>query len=190
MTGTLFNPWMGHGAIVALALVSFGVMRVAYIAPRERMLDAMRAEERQLAAHVSDLEDGMREMQAWARLHPGQKLLLTGARRLPPASDMVPAFLKAMVPIADRHRITTTAIEPTAAVSETTVTDAVGTSRPCRMTELDLRIRARYRDLGEYLAELETMDQLVAVRPVTLHYEVASYPELAADLAVRLYGTP
>ena len=190
MNRALSNPWIGHGALIALVLLAAGALRVAYVEPRLKQLSTLRADERRLAAQITDLKSGIDEMEAWARLHPGQDRRWTGARRLPPASDMVPAFLKATVPIASRSGVTTTAVEPAGEASDVTVNDAAGKSTPCRIAELQLKVRGRYRDLGEYVQGLETMDQLVAVRPLAVRYDGSIYPELAADLVVRVYGTP
>ena len=184
------NPWISHGAVIAAVLVLAGVTREAYVKPRLKRLEALRAEERQVAAQVRDLHEGSREMREWAELHPGQSLLGSGARRLPPASDMVPDFLKAVVPIASRNHVSTTAIQPTGVVGQLTMTDAAGNATPCQTTELQLAVRGRYLELGQYLRDLEGMPQLVSVRPVAVRYVGSSYPELAAELSVRLYGTP
>ena len=59
-----------------------------------------------------------------------------------------------------------------------------------RKAELRFRFYATYQELGEYLGEIESMDQLVVVRSVSLQYNGTTYPELAADVTIWLYGTP
>ena len=70
------------------------------------------------------------------------------------------------------------------------IADASGIPVTYRKAELRFRLWASYRDLGEYLKEIESMDQLVVVRSVGVQYEAANYPDLVSDVAIWLYGTP
>jgi hypothetical protein len=56
--------------------------------------------------------------------------------------------------------------------------------------ELRFRLEGRYRNLGAYLEDLEALDQLVVVRSVSLRRDGAAVPDLAADVALWVYGTP
>ncbi len=184
------HPLIGHAAIFAVFLVSVGVARSVYVAPRQRELGTLRAGEQRLAAELSDLQRGIQEMDGWARAHPGQDLWTFHARRALPARDMVAGFLRAIVPMADRHQVGTQLIQPAGALIDQTVSDASGAPITYRRAELRFRLIARYQDLGEYLKEVESMDQLVVVRSVSIQQSGSVYPELAADVTIWLFGTP
>jgi len=190
MNASLRHPFVGHAAIVALFVVSVGVTRVAYIAPREHEAQNLRADGARLHAELEDVESGLREMDGWARAHPGQDLWSFHVRRALPSGEMTAAFLRAIVPIAERHHVATELIQPAGLPADVTVTDTAGNPITYRKAELRFRLIAEYQDLGEYLSEVETMDQLVVVRSVSLRQEGAKRPALAAEVLIWLYGTP
>ena len=190
MNAALRHPLVGHAAIVVAFLLSVGVARVAYVAPREREVQALKADERRLQAELADLEAGIQEMQGWTRAHPGKDIWAFHERKALPARDMVAAFLRAIVPLADRHKVGTELIQPAGTLTDETVADQAGNSMTYRKTELRFRFYATYQGLGEFLGEIESMDQLVVVRSISLQYNGTTYPELAADVTIWLYGTP
>jgi hypothetical protein len=184
------HPLIGHAAILAVLLLSVGVTRTVYVAPRQREVQALKTDERRLQAELADLEVGIQEMEGWTRAHPGQDLWTFHARKAFPARDMVAAFLRAIVPLADRHKVGTELIQPAGSLTDETVADQAGNSMTYRKVELRFRFYATYQSLGEYLGEIESMDQLVVVRSVSLQYNGTTYPDLAADVTIWLYGTP
>lgn len=186
----LRQPLIGHGVVVGVLLVSIGVARVAYVDPKMRELKRLESERSRYGAQLEDLQRGIQDMDGWARAHPGQDFLTYRSRHALPAREMVPGFLLALVPIAERNRVRTEVIQPTGTAMSEVVTDAAGASVAYRKAELRFRLWAGYRDLGEYLKEIEAMDQLVMVRSIAVQYEASNYPELAADVAIWLYGTP
>src|SRR5213594_230081 len=107
MNAALRHPLIGHAAILAALILSVGVTRAVYVAPRQREVQLLRADERRLQAELSDLEAGIQEMEGWTTAHPGQDLWTFHARKAFPARDMVAAFLRAIVPLADRHKVGT-----------------------------------------------------------------------------------
>ena len=184
------HPLVGHGLILAGLVAGIGVTRAAYLEPRAREVRALRAEEAQLTGKLADVRAGLSEMQAWADAHPGQDLLTFRARRALPVREMVPAFLRAVVPVAERYGVGTELIQPAGLPVDETVTDASGKPVTFRKVDLRFRVYAGYRNLGEYLREIESLDQLVIVRSVAVRYNAPTYPELAADVAVWVYGAP
>jgi hypothetical protein len=190
MSAALRHPLIGHAAILAALILSVGVTRAVYVAPRQREVRSLQAAEQRLRAELRDLEAGIQEMEGWSRAHPGQDIWTFHARKAYPARDMVAAFLRSIVPPANRHKVGTELIQPAGTITDETVTDQAGATMTYRRAELRFRIYATYQSLGEYLKEIESMDQLVVVRSVSLQYNGATYPELAADVTIWLYGTP
>ena len=189
MTFSLRHPMVGHAAIVAAFVLSAGVVRTVYVEPRAREVKAMRATEERLNAEVTDLQKGITEMQGWATAHPGQDLWTFHVRKALPSQDMVAGFLRSLVPLADRHHVKTRLIQPAGALMQETVADAAGNPMTYVRADLRFHVEAGYRDLGEYLSDVEALDQLVVVRSVSLS-NAADYPELGADVTIWLYGTP
>lgn len=189
MSLSLRHPMVGHAAIVAGFLLSVGVVRTVYVEPRSREVKAMRATEEKLNAELTDLQRGITEMQGWASAHPGQDLWTFHARKALPSQDMVAGFLRSLVPLADRHHVKTQLIQPAGALMQETVADAAGNPMVYVRADLRFHLEAKYRDLGEYLSDVEALDQLVVVRSVSLS-SGANYPDLGADVTIWLYGTP
>jgi Tfp pilus assembly protein PilO len=184
------HPLVGHGIILVGLVAGIGVTRAVYLEPRAREVSALRAEELQLGARLADVRAGLEEMNTWAREHPGLDLLTFHARRALPVREMVPSFLAALVPVANRYGVTTELIQPAGAPVDETVTGGSGQPVTYRKVELRFRVYAGYRNFGEYLREIESMDQLVIVRSVAVQYHAPTYPELVADVAIWVYGTP
>jgi type IV pilus assembly PilO-like protein len=189
MTFSLRHPVVGHAAIVAGFLLSVGVVRTVYVEPRAREVKALRATEEKLNGELSDLQRGIQEMQGWASAHPGQDLWTFHVRKALPSQDMVAGFLRAIVPLADRHHVKTQLIQPAGALMQETVSDAAGNPMTYVRAELRFHLEARYQELGEYLSDVEALDQLVVVRSVSLA-SGSEYPALGADVTIWLYGTP
>ena len=189
MTLSLRHPMVGHAAIVAVFVMSVGVVRAVYVEPRSREVKAMRATEERLNTELTDLQKGITEMQGWATAHPGQDLWTFHVRKALPSQDMVAGFLRSLVPLADRHKVKTELIQPAGSLMDETVSDAAGNPMTYRRAELRFRIHAKYQDLGEYLGDIEALDQLVVVRSIAVQ-SGAPQPELAADMTIWLYGTP
>ena len=188
--GGLRQPLIGHALIIGALLASIGVARVVYVDPKMRELKRLQTERSRYGGQLEDLQHGIQDMDGWAREHPGQDLLSYRSRHALPARDMVPGFLLALVPIAERNHVRTELIQPMGTALSEVVSDASGSPVAYRKAELRFRLWATYRDLGEYLKEIEAMDQLVMVRSVAIQYDAQNYPELAADVAIWLYGTP
>jgi Tfp pilus assembly protein PilO len=184
------HPLIGHGVILVGLLAGIGVTRAVYLEPRAKEVRSLRAEEQGLAARLSDVRTGLAEMRAWAEAHPGQDLLTFHARRALPVREMVPRFLSAIVPVAERYGVSTELIQPAGMPVDETVTGATGQPVTYRKVELRFRVYAGYQNLGEYIREIESLDQLVIVRSVTIQYNAPTYPEIVADVAIWLYGTP
>lgn len=184
------HPLVGHGIILAGLVAGIGVTQAVYLEPRAREVRALRAQEEQLSTRLMDVRAGLADMKVWAEAHPGQDLLTFHARRALPVREMVPQFLRAIVPVADRYDVSTELIQPAGIPVDETVTGASGQPVTYRKVELRFRVYAGYKNLGEYLREIESMDQLVIVRSVTLQYNAPTYPGLVADVAVWVYGTP
>jgi len=189
VTFSLRHPMVGHALIVAGFVLSVGVVRAVYLEPRAREVKAMHATEERLNTELVDLQNGIREMDGWATAHPGQDLWTYHARKALPSQDMVAGFLRSIVPLADRHRVKTQLIQPAGALMQETVSDAAGNPMTYLRAELRFHLEAKYQDLGEYLSDVEAMDQLVVVRAVSLQ-SGAEYPALGADVTIWLYGTP
>ena len=184
------QPLIGHGLIVLALLGSIGVARVVYVDPRLRELKTLEADRMRIASQLTDLQRGIQEMESWAREHPGEDFLNFRSRHALPAREMVSSFLRTLAEIAKRHIVKTELIQPAGSPLDEVVADALGTPVTYRKSELRFRLYATYRDLGEYLREIESMDQLVVVRSIGLQYEASSYPDIVADVAIWLYGTP
>lgn len=186
----LQQPLVGHGLIVAVLLGSIGVAQVTYVDPKNRELKVLEADRIRISTQLTDLQSGIQEMERWAQTHPGEDLLTFRARRALPAREMVSKFLGALGEIAERNHVRTEIIQPAGEVTNEVVADASGNPVTYRKADLRFHLYATYRDLGEYLREIESMDQLVVIRSIGLRYDAASYPDLVADVAVWLYGTP
>ncbi len=190
MKGWRQHPLAGHALIVAVLLASLGVTRALYVEPRSREVQSLRAEEAALEGRLLDLEAGVRDMDAWAAAHPGRDLLAREERRPRPVREMVPDFLAAVAPIGARHDVRTELIRPAGEPVDASVTDAAGRTTSYRRVELLFHVEAPYQELGEFLREVEALDQLVVVHSVSIQYHADTYPRLAADVAIWVYGTP
>ena len=189
MTFSLRHPMVGHAVIVAGFVLSVGVVQAVYIEPRVREVKTLHSTEARLNSELQDMQSVIHEMEGWATAHPGQDLWTFHVRKALPAQDMVAGFLRSLVPLADRHKVKTQLIQPAGALMQETVADAAGNPMTYMCVELRFHLEATYRELGEYLSDLEAMDQLVVVRSVALS-SGTEYPELGADVTIWLYGTP
>jgi hypothetical protein len=86
--------------------------------------------------------------------------------------------------------VRTQLIQPAGAPVDEIVTDASGAPVAFRKVDLRLRLEAPYREIANYLADVEGLDQLVVVRSVTLRYEASIAPRLLADVSLWVYGKP
>jgi hypothetical protein len=184
------RPFVGHGIILAVLVASVGVTRAALVGPRERERRTLESEAVLLASRLEDFQRGAGAMDAWARANPGRDPGAPWGRRVPPARTMVASFLSALAPIAGRHQVSTEQIEPEGAAVDEVVADAAGAPVAYQRVELRFRIAAAYRNLGEYLREIEGLDQMVVVRSVDVRFDPARYPRLIAVATMWLYGTP
>ena len=184
------QPYVGHIVIAAALVASVAVVRTIYVDPRDRETHSLRAERSRLEADLADLQHGLQEMDAWQRAHPGEDASRFSARRALPSQTMVAAFLRDVTPIANRWGVKTELIQPAGTPVDVTTTDASGKTEVYRKVELRFRLYAAYRPLGEYLREVEAMDQLVVARSVAVHADAPKAAELSADVTIWLYGTP
>jgi len=190
VTSPIRQPYLGHLVIVGVLLASLGVVRTIYVDPRDREVKRLRSERAQLEADLADLQHGIQDMDAWQRSHPGEDGSRFRARRALPAGAMVAAFLRDLAPVAERWNVHTELIQPAGALEDVVTTDASGRTGTYQKALLRFRLDAGYRDLGEYLREVEAMDQLVVVRSVAIRADAPRGAELSADLTIWLYGTP
>jgi len=184
------QPYLGHLLIAGVLLASVGVVRAVYVDPRERETKSLRAERGRLEADLADLQRGIQEMDSWQRAHPGEDASRYSARRVLRSHEMVPTFLHDVTPIADRWKVKTELIQPAGVPVDVATTDASGRTETYRKAELRFRLIAPYQALGEYMREVEAMDQLVIVRSVTIRTDAPRESELTADVTIWLYGTP
>ncbi|HEX7078186.1 MAG TPA: hypothetical protein VF363_07185 [Candidatus Eisenbacteria bacterium] len=190
MGRSIRQPYLGHVVILAALVASTGIARTAFVAPRSREAGSLREERRRLEGELADLQRGFQDIEAWKRAHPGQDVAQFTSRHARPARSMVATYLREVAPIADRGKVKTELIQPAGGWEDVSVTDASGRVETYRKAELRFRLTAPYRALGEYLAAVESMDQLVVVRAVDVAYDARAYPDLTADVTIWLYGTP
>lgn len=190
MTRTVRHPVVRLALLVLALVVSTGAVRAVYVGPREREAAELRARYGSLAAKVDDLQRGIGDLGAWSSAHPAESAEAARGRQAPAARMLVPAFLKALEPIAARHGIVTETIDPVGPPAEETVPGLSGA--PVRLVRQSLRFRLRgvYRDLAEYVREVDGMSAFVMARTVALRYDGASYPALQAEVRFDLYGAP
>jgi len=186
----LRSAWRGHGLVLAALLVSLGVAHLAWLEPRERERRALEGEETRLRAEVADLQAGIQQMDRWMRANPGVDGLRGRTRYVAPAGTMVTSLLDALAGVGAAHGTRMELIQPAGTPVDEIVTDASGTTVTYRKAELRLRLEAPFRDIGEYLADVESIDQLVIVRSVALRHEASLAPRLVADVTLWVYGTP
>ena len=184
------RPILRWGLFAVLLVVSLGAARAVYVEPREREIRKLRDEVGTLRGLLGDLRGGIEAMEAWSRERPGVDPTVGRARRARPATVMVAAFLDALGPIGESHGVRTQRIDPVGVPELEVVEDPIGGALSLRRTDLKFRLRGSYRDLGAYLRDVEELDQYVVVRSVSIRSESGVYPELVADVAFRVYGTP
>ncbi|HEX5031138.1 MAG TPA: hypothetical protein VFX78_06750 [Candidatus Eisenbacteria bacterium] len=190
MTRSVRHPVVRLALLVLVLVVSTGAVRAVYVGPREREAAELKARYGSLAAKVDDLQRGIGDLAAWSNAHPAERAEATRGRQAPPARELVPAFLKALEPIAARHGIVTETIDPVGPPAEETVPGLSG--RPVRLLRQSLRFRLRgaYRDIAEYVREVDGMSAFVMARTVALRYDGTGYPALQAEVRFDLYGAP
>jgi Tfp pilus assembly protein PilO len=183
-------PWFGHALILASFVVVLGVVNVAWIAPRDKERRALVSQETSLRRELGDLQAGLGEMEAWRRAHPTTDGMRGRLKRALPSGTMVASLLDALAAISERHGVRTELIRPAGLPVEDAIPDASGAVVPYRKVDLRLRLEAPYQAIGTYLADVESLDQLVVVRSVALRYEASLAPRLVADVSLWIYGTP
>ena len=183
-------PWFGHALAVAGLAVALGVVNVAWVAPREAERRELGAKEAALHAQIADLQAGIQALGVWRASHPDADDLHGRAKAAQPAGSMVASLLDALAAIRTRHGVRTQLIRPAGAPVDEVVTDAAGAPVAYRKVDLRLRLEAPYREIGNYLEDVEGLDQLVVVRSVTLRYEASIAPRLLADVSLWVYGKP
>lgn len=190
MTRTVRHPVVRLALLVLVLVMSTGAVRAVYVGPRERELATLKARYGSLAAKVDDLQRGVGDLAAWSNAHPAESAEAVRGRQAPAARVLVPAFLMSLEPIAARHGIVTETIDPVGPPAEETVPGLAGA--PVRLVRQSLRFRLRgaYRDLAEYVREVDGMSSFVMARTVALRYDGASYPALQAEVRFDLYGAP
>jgi hypothetical protein len=92
--------------------------------------------------------------------------------------------------ISVKHGVKTELIRPAGLPMEEVIPDASGAPVAYRKVDLRLRLEAPYQEIGNYLGDVESLDQLVVVRSVALRYEASLAPRLVADISLWIYGTP
>ena len=187
------TPWVRHpmvrvGLWVAIVAASIGAARAAYVEPREREGAALRTRAAALATKLDDLTRGIGDLGAWSTAHPGETAGSARGRVAPPSRVLVPAFLTALEPVAARHGIVTETIEPVGTPALETVPDATGAPLTLAKQSLRFRLRGTYRDLAEYVSDVDAMGAYVVTRSVALRFDGASYPVLGAEVTFDLYG--
>jgi len=183
-------PWFGHALTVASMAVALGVMNVAWIVPRERERKELGASETTLRAEISNLQAGMQDMSRWRANHPETDSMKGRVKEALPAGTMVASLLDALGAIRTRHGVRTQLIQPAGSPMDEVVADASGAPVTYRKVDLRLRLEAPYREIGNYLTDVESLDQLVVIRSVTLRYEGSIAPRLIADVGLWVYGKP
>ena len=183
-------PWFGHALVMALLVVAWGVVNVAWIAPREKERHALAAQEVAIRRELADLQTGLGEMEAWSRAHPLTDGMRGRLKRALPSGTMVASLLDALAAISVKHGVKTDLIRPAGLPVEEVIPDASGAPVAYRKVDLRLRLQAPYQAIGTYLGEVESLDQLVVVRSVALRYEASLAPRLVADVSLWIYGTP
>ena len=184
------HPVVRLGLLALTLIVSVGAVRAVYVGPREREVAVLKARSISLAVKVNDLERGIGDLAAWSNAHPAENAEAARGRIAPPARALVPAFLKALEPIAARHGIVTETIDPVGAPVEETVPGLNGAPARLVRQSLRFRIRGAYRDLAEYVREVDDMSSFVMARSVTLRFDNTGYPALQAEVRFDLYGAP
>ena len=183
-------PWFGHALVLASLVVAWGVVNVAWIAPREKERHALADREVSLRRELADLQAGLGEMEAWRLAHPTTDGIRGRFKRALPSGTMVASLLDALAAIGVRHGVKTELIRPAGLPADETIPDASGAPVAYRKVDLRLRLEAPYQAIGAYLAEVEALDQLVVVRSVALRHEASLAPRLVADVSLWIYGTP
>jgi Tfp pilus assembly protein PilO len=181
-------PWFGHAVVAAGIVAALGVTQVAWVTPREKERKTLQAAEGSLRAELSDLQSGIVDMAAWRTAHPNVETIR--AKAALPAGTMVASLLDALAAISTRHGVRTEVIQPAGTPVDETVMDASGGAVIYRKVDLRLRLEAPYREIGNYVGDVEALGQLVVIRSVTLRYEAPMAPRLVADVSLWVYGTP
>ena len=184
MTMSVRHPWSARALALVLG-VSVGA-RARSHRPREREASELKARSGSLAAKVEDLERGMGDLAAWSNGHPAEN---AGAARASgsPASSCRHSWRR-----SSRSRRGTIVTE-TSIRGRARRGDGPGLNgAPARLVRQSLRfrIRGRYRDLAEYVREVDGMSAFVIVRSVTLRFDNTGYPALQAEVRFDLYGAP
>ena len=179
MTTSVRHPVVRLGLLALTLVVSVGAVRAVYVGPREREVAVLKARSISLAVKVNDLERGIGDLAAWSNAHPAENAEAARGRIAPPARALVPAFLKALEPI-----------DPVGAPVEETVPGLNGAPARLVRQSLRFRIRGAYRDLAEYVREVDDMSSFVMARSVTLRFDNTGYPALQAEVRFDLYGAP
>jgi len=190
MKGITRAPWFAHALVLASLVVALGVVNVAWVAPREEERHRLAAQETALRTELAGLQSGLGEMEAWRRAHPASDGMRGRLKRALPAGTMVASLLDALAAIGLRHGVRTELIRPAGMPVEEVIPDASGAAVSYRKVDLRLRLEAPYQAIGRYLADVESLDQLVVVRSVALRYEASLAPRLVADVSLWIYGTP
>lgn len=190
MKGFVRAAWFGHALAAAGLVVALGVTNVAWIQPRERERKELHARETTLRAEVADLQSGVEAMTAWRSAHPDADGVRGREKEALPAGTMVASLLDAIGPVGKRHGVRTELIQPAGMPVDEIVEEASGAKAVYRKVDLRLRLEAPYREIGDYLTDVESLGLLVVVRSVTLRYESSVAPRLVADVALWIYGRP
>ena len=183
-------PWFGHAVVAAGVVVALGIVNVAWIGPREKERVALGATETALRGEIGDLQSGITEMAVWRSEHPHSGDGAMGVKTALPAGTMVASLLDALSALSERHGLRTQVIQPASAPVDEVVTDPSGATVVYRKVDLRLRFEAPFREVGDYLADVEGLGQLVVVRSVTLRYDALTSPRLVADVSLWTYGRP
>lgn len=190
MKGIVRAPWFGHALVLASFVAVLGVVNVAWVAPREKERVRLATQESTLRTELSDLQAGLGEMEEWRRAHPATDGMRGRVKRALPAGTMVASLLDALATIGPRHGVRTELIRPAGLPVEEVIPDASGAAVAYRKVDLRLRLEAPYQAIGNYLTDVESLDQLVVVRSVALRHEASLAPRLVADVSLWIYGTP
>ncbi|MEK7348160.1 MAG: type 4a pilus biogenesis protein PilO [Candidatus Eisenbacteria bacterium] len=183
-------PWFGHALVLASLVVALGVVNAAWIAPREKERRVLATRETTLRTELTDLQAGLGEIEAWQRAHPATDGMRGRLKRALPAGTMVASLLDALAAVSVRHGVRTELIRPAGLPVEEVIPDASGAAVAYRKVDLRLRLEAPYQAIGNYLADVESLDQLVVVRSVALRHEASLAPRLVADVSLWIYGSP
>jgi Tfp pilus assembly protein PilO len=174
------REWIAAVVLVAAAVA----VELTMIMPKRQATSKLRARLKTVKAQVEQGTSALDEFVELAGEDQSTPDFIIG-----PEAEILPRLLESIAALGKKHNLEILSLKPQKIdLVELPVDDQYGYQAETKRLYIVMRVKATYRDLGDYFEELETIPILVAVRGLKLKKENEASPLLLADFTIETYS--